>query len=66
MSTTIDVKALRKRLGWRQRQLAEYLGVERSYISKIENGHPPNGPVSRLLDRLTDETPLAAGQDAAA
>jgi ribosome-binding protein aMBF1 (putative translation factor) len=33
------VKAARQQLGMTQRELAERLGVDHSYVSKIENGH---------------------------
>ena len=52
----IDIKALRKRLGWSQFRLGEYLGVDRSTLSRLERGErPPSGPVQRLLERLIEE-----------
>lgn len=44
-------RALRHRLGWRQRDLADRCGVSQGLISLIERGH--NGQVSsRTLDRV--------------
>ncbi|RWO90890.1 helix-turn-helix transcriptional regulator [Mesorhizobium sp.] len=53
MNHSLDVKALRERIGWTQDQLAQYLGgVDRSMISRIENGQPMSGPVARLMEML--------------
>jgi len=52
MERSIDVKALRERVGWRQDQLARFLGVDRSSVSHMENGRPVRGPVFRLLETL--------------
>ncbi|WP_245449607.1 hypothetical protein [Rhizobium leguminosarum] len=35
--------------------MAEYLGVDRSSISRMENGQPVSGPVERLLSMLEKE-----------
>jgi len=59
MSTDVDIRDLRRRKGWSQQQLAEFLGVDRSTVSRLENGQPPQGPVSRLL------AILAEGEEAA-
>ena len=32
------VKTLRKKRGWTQSELAEYLGLDRGYISELERG----------------------------
>lgn len=48
----IDVKALRTSRGWTQDQMATYLGLDRSSVSRIENGAEISGPVRRLLDLL--------------
>ena len=32
------VRALRKKKGWTQVEMADYLGLDRSYVSQIENG----------------------------
>ena len=50
--TQIDVKALRNSRGWTQDQMAAYLGLDRSSVSRIENGSEISGPVRRLLDLL--------------
>ncbi|NTI92256.1 helix-turn-helix transcriptional regulator [Agrobacterium rhizogenes] len=39
-------------MAWTQDQLAEYLGVDRSSVSRMENGGPVSGPVARLLAGL--------------
>jgi transcriptional regulator with XRE-family HTH domain len=38
MGLWIDVRALREKRGWLQRQAAEELGISRSYLSAVENG----------------------------
>jgi len=48
----MDVRSLREKLGWTQDQLAEYLGLDRSSVSRMESGREPSGPVRRLLDAL--------------
>ncbi|MGO6707629.1 helix-turn-helix domain-containing protein [Rhizobium johnstonii] len=55
MERAIDIRSLRKRLNWTQDRLAEYLGVDRSSISRMENGQPASGPVERLLSMLEKE-----------
>lgn len=57
MDTKIDIKALRTRLGWSQGRMAEYLGVDRSTVSRMESvkpetAQPQSGPVRRLLAQL--------------
>jgi DNA-binding XRE family transcriptional regulator len=47
-----DIRTLREKLGWTQDHLAEYLGVDRSSISRMEHGQPARGPVLRLLAAL--------------
>lgn len=43
----------RKAKGWSQRALADLLGVDYTYISKIENGHlKPGFPTVRKLGEL--------------
>lgn len=49
-----DIRPLRERLGWSQQELAEYLGVDQSSISRMERGQPPSGPVIRLLAALSN------------
>ncbi|MBO0142284.1 helix-turn-helix transcriptional regulator [Agrobacterium sp. Ap1] len=50
----IEIKALRDKLDWTQAQLAEYLGVDRSTISRMENGGKVHGPAAKLLSSLRD------------
>jgi transcriptional regulator with XRE-family HTH domain len=33
------LKSLRKKKGWTQAELAEYLGLDRGYISEVERGN---------------------------
>jgi len=54
MAHSFDVKALRERIGWKQGRLARYLGVDRSSVSRMENGQPVSGPALRLLEMLCD------------
>lgn len=49
MIQSFDVRALRERIGWTQEQMARYLGVDRSSVSRMENGQTLSGPVSRLI-----------------
>jgi transcriptional regulator with XRE-family HTH domain len=67
MTDTIDIRDLRARLDWTQDELADYLGLDRSSVSRMENGQKPKGPTRRLLDDLavrsravSPPTPLAA------
>lgn len=52
MTQQIDIRALRARLGWTQDQMAEYLGLDRSSVSRMESGQPIKGPTLRLLQAL--------------
>lgn len=52
MKTTFDIQELRRRLEWKQERLARYLGVDRSTISRMENGQRLRGPALRLLENL--------------
>jgi len=52
METPIDIKTLRSRLGWTQGQLADFLGLDRSAISRMESGQAPKGPTRKLLIQL--------------
>ena len=56
MDKSVDIKALRARLGWSQEKLGDYVGLNRSQISRIENGAPTSGPVLRLLETLERES----------
>jgi len=55
--SAIDVRALRESLNWTQEQLAEYLGLDRSSISRMESGQEPKGPTLRLLKQLHGKHP---------
>lgn len=75
MDQAFNVKTLRERIGWTQEQLAQYLGgVDRSMISRLENGQPMSGPVARLIAMLAtaadngtaDALLIAAGPDCSA
>lgn len=59
-NSSIDVPALRERLQWDQGDLAEYLGLHRSSVSRLEKriaqGKAVKGSVARLLRQLVDQT----------
>lgn len=46
------VRALRKKLGYSQRDLASLLNCDYTYISKIENGNSDYPPSEAMLKRL--------------
>lgn len=53
MSDAIDILALRESLGWTQDRMADYLGVNRSNVSRMETGQTGmRGSVLRLLKAL--------------
>jgi len=52
MDSAIDIKAIREKHGWTQEQLADYLGLDRSSISRMENGQEPKGPTGKMLRHL--------------
>jgi DNA-binding transcriptional regulator YiaG len=54
MSAEIDIKSLRDKFGWTQEQLAEYLGLDRSSVSRMETGQAPKGPTLKLLEKLRE------------
>jgi transcriptional regulator with XRE-family HTH domain len=58
MSEEIDIKALREARGWTQGDLAEYLGLDRSSVSRLERGQKPKGPTAKLIAAL-----IAAGPE---
>lgn len=64
----IDIRSLRYRLGWSQKQLADYLGLDRSSVSRMENDQEPKGPTKRLLQALAaqaqSEQPAPASEAA--
>ncbi len=51
-NTPGSVRDLRRRLGWSQRELADYLKLHHTYISQIENGHAQPG--RETLERLAE------------
>lgn len=52
------VKELRKALGWRQREMADYLEVHQSLISLYENGTPLALWNYQNLKRLAEKSGL--------
>lgn len=54
-------QALRACLGISRPQLAQWLGVTRQYITKIEGGMPPSKPVMLLVERLEQEASQNSG-----
>jgi transcriptional regulator with XRE-family HTH domain len=62
MENASDIKLLRKRLGWQQSQMAEYLGVDRTSVSHFENGREISGPVRKLLENLSNSIGAASLQ----
>lgn len=55
-----NVLALRRRRGWSQRNFAEKIGVRRTWISKIENGHcTPMLPSIQKIAEAFDVAPHA-------
>ncbi len=51
----MNILSLRKKLGWTQVKLAEYLAVDQGVVSRIENGATINGPIRKLLEQLARE-----------
>ena len=54
MNSEIDMKALRKRINWKQDRMARYLGVDPSTISRMERALKLKGPAIRLLQALAE------------
>lgn len=55
------LRELRRKIGLTQHELAEQVGVDDSYISKIENDrlpYPPSGETLRQLARVLQTNPL--------
>ena len=50
----MDVRTIRKQKGWTQAQLAAFLGLNRSSISRLEHGQPVPGPTKKLLLQLAE------------
>ena len=65
--TPAEIRALRKRLGLNQTQMAEAMGYgSQSRVSELEKGHVEvSGPTARVLDFLDAHGVLApaAGSD---
>ena len=64
MHDPTDIKALRDRLGWTQEKLAEFLGLDRSSVSRLENGQEPTGPTKKLIAQLAIDAPAPAPEAA--
>ncbi len=60
MEQSIDVRAIRAKLGLTQAQLGDAVGVDQSTVSNWENGMAPRGPARKLLESMAD----AADQNA--
>ena len=54
------VRALRKKKGWTQVELAEMLGIDRSYLSEIETGK--KDPGLRVLKAIADGFEITVSQ----
>jgi transcriptional regulator with XRE-family HTH domain len=54
------VRALRKKQAWTQVELAEMLGIDRSYLSEIETGK--KDPSLRVLKTIADGFSLTLSQ----
>jgi transcriptional regulator with XRE-family HTH domain len=54
------VRAQRKKHGWTQVELAEMLGIDRSYLSEIETGK--KDPSLRVLKTIADGFELSLSQ----
>lgn len=52
MEKELSPLEIRQALGWSQEKMAEYLGLDRSSVSHIENGRALSGPVLRLMEDL--------------
>jgi DNA-binding XRE family transcriptional regulator len=63
MERDIDIQSLRTMLGWTQNQMAEFLGVDRSSVSRMEGGQPIRGPIRRLLETLPARSALSGRSD---
>jgi len=54
------VRNLRRKQGWTQVEMAEFLGVDRSYLSEIETGK--KDPSLRVLKTIADGFKLTLAQ----
>ena len=66
MNDKPNVRVIRERLGWTQEQMAAHLGLDRSSVSRMENGQVPKGPTRRLLENLAASAPSQGIADGAA
>jgi transcriptional regulator with XRE-family HTH domain len=53
MTGAVDIKTLRDCLLWTQEQMAQFLGLDRSSVSRIVGKGRESGPVAALLDGLS-------------
>lgn len=63
---TYDVKSLRRARGWSQEEMADYLGLNRSSVSRLEAGRTQTGPVRKLLAELAEKPAAPSDTGAAA
>lgn len=57
----IDLKIIRLKLGWSQDQMADFLGCDRSSVSRMENGdREVRPPYRKLLATLPEANLLPA------
>jgi DNA-binding XRE family transcriptional regulator len=54
------VRTLRRKRGWTQVEMAELLGIDRSYLSEIENGK--KDPSLRVMKTIADGFDLSLSQ----
>lgn len=60
MTQAIDIKTFRESIGWSQEKLADELGVDRSNVSRWENGKSSlRGPARKVLERLIAENAIS-------
>lgn len=60
--TAEQIKTLRERLGWTQRGMADYLGVNQNTVNRWENGQCKPMPLClRALQRLAREQEATNG-----
>jgi transcriptional regulator with XRE-family HTH domain len=59
------IERLRSLKGWTQPEMAAFLGLHQSQVSRMETGkQDESGPVSRLLDQLETELASQHGEGA--
>jgi transcriptional regulator with XRE-family HTH domain len=62
---SIDVKALRERLGLSQAQFADRIGVKQATVSRWESGQPVPKPTMKLLAQMAISLDRAGPREAA-